>query len=70
MLYLYKAIDIKDLLTNIDFTKYDNDDKYYEYIEKIYNGFTIFGLPMTSSTLSSFCVIILGVISWLLDYII
>ena len=44
-------------------------DKYFEYIEKIYSGFSIFGLPMTTSTLSSFCVVVIGVISWLLDYI-
>ena len=31
LLYLYKAINITDLLINLNFTKYENDDKYYEY---------------------------------------
>jgi hypothetical protein len=52
-----------------------NDDpmiteEYDQYIGGCYQGFRVFGIPMTTSTLSSCIVILLGVISWLLDYIV
>jgi hypothetical protein len=45
-------------------------ENYQRYIEKCYYGFTIFGIPMKMSKLSSFAVLLIAVISWLFDYII
>jgi len=44
--------------------------KYEEFIDICRNSFKIFGISLTTSTLTSFIILLLGAISYLIDYVV
>jgi hypothetical protein len=70
------SFDIRtDLVSNVarNKTKFINDrehvDAYFSYMEKCYNGFTVFGNKVDYKLLSQLSVILAGIISWLAENI-